>query len=139
MATFYRTSVYLCLSIIVFTLAINFVNSLQAFDPYESGMTDVNEENALEKISGLSGGMVNIWAVALTLTGGAAIALAWVTKQITPIGIYLFSVVFWTSWIRMWTVTDIGGYIPGEFTILFFVGAIFIFIAAVVGMLTGSG
>ena len=139
MGTFYRTSVYLCLALIVFTLAINFVNSLQAFDPYKSGMTDVNEENALEQISGLSGGMAGIWSIAVVGTGIGAIVLAWVTKQIIPIGIHLFSVVFWTSWIRMWTVTDIGGYIPGEFTILFFVGAIFIFIAAVIGMLTGSG
>ena len=139
MATFYRTSIYLCLALIVFTLSINFVNSLGAFETYESGTTGITEENALEQISGLDGGMASLWALAVG--GGAigAIALVFISKQISPIGIYIFSTVFWTSWIRMNSVINVGGVVSPELMALFTVGAIFIFIAAIIGMLTGSG
>ena len=138
--TFYQSAIYLCITIIIFTLAVNFVNSLDAFPTdYESGVTGVTSENALEEISGLKGGMASIWGLAVGLGAIGAIGLAVLTKQISPIGIYIFSAVFWTSWIRMTSVLNIGGYIPGGLLLLFTVGVLFVFIAAVIGMLTGSG
>jgi len=138
--TFYRTAVWICIAIIVFTLAINVVNSMEAFPTdYEGGTTGITSENALEQISGLEGGMEGIWALGVGLGAIGVVALVFVSKQISPIGIYIFSTVFWTSWLRMFAVLNIGEYIPAELLLLFTVGVLFIFIAAVIGMLTGSG
>lgn len=141
MATFYRTSIYLCLAIIVFTLSINFVNSLGAFNAYEAQPTDeeVTVDNALEQISGLDGGMASLWGLAVGVGLAGAVVLVFISKQISPIGIYLFSTVFWTSWLKMNSVININGVMPIELMVIFTVAALFLFIAAIIGMLTGSG
>ena len=141
MASFFRTSIYICLIIIVFTLSINFVNSLGAFNAYEAQPTDeeITVDNALEQISGLEGGMASLWALAVGVGAIGAIALVFISKQISPIGIYIFSTVFWTSWLKMNGVININGVMPVELMVIFTVAAIFLFIAAIIGMLTGSG
>jgi len=139
--TFYRTCIYLCVVLIIFTLSINFVNALGVFSSYDASPTEesLTTENALEQISGLSGGMEYIWGLAIGLGAGATMFLVYLSKQISPLGIYLFSSIFWTSWLKMNTVININGVIPAELIMLFTVGAMFIFIAAIIGMLTGSG
>lgn len=139
MATFFRTCIYLSLALIVFSLSINFVNSLDAFTEYEAGNEDVTSQNALEQLSGLGGGMATLWGLAVGLGLAGAIALVFISKQISPIGIYLFSTVFWTSWIRMNVIINVNGAMPLELMALFTVAAMFLFVAAMIGMLTGSG
>ena len=141
MASFFRTSIYLCLAIIVFTMSINFVNTLGAFNAYEAQPTDeeIDVDNALEQISGLEGGMASLWALAIGVGAIGAIALVFISKQISPIGIYIFSTVFWTSWLKMNSVININGVMPVELMVIFTVAALFLFIAAIIGMLTGSG
>ena len=139
--TFYQSAIYLCITIIIFTLAVNFVNSLDAFPIEEKqGVEGVTQENALSKLTGLKDpDMNNLWLLATGIGLAVAGVAAWITKSIVPVGIVLFSDVFWTSWLRMNIVLNIGGYIPGELLLLFTVGVLFVFIAAVIGMLTGSG
>jgi len=139
--TFYRTCIYLCVILIIFTLSINFVNSLGAFESYDASPTEeeITVDNALEQVSGMEGNMASLWGLVVSLGAVGAFALVYVSKQISPIGIYLFSTVFWTSWLRMNMVVNVNGIIPVELMALFTVSAIFIFIAAVIGMLTGSG
>jgi len=139
--SFFRTCIYLCLTLIVFTLAINFVNEMGAFNAYEAQPTEeiVTVDNALEQISGLEGGMASLWGLAVGIGLAGAVVLVFISKQISPIGIYLFSTVFWTSWIRMNTVININGAMPVELMALFTVAALFLFVAAIIGMLTGSG
>ena len=141
MATFYRTSVYICIIIILFTLSINFVSSFNAFPiEEEQGVEGVTQENALEKITGMDDPNMNyIWLVATGVGITGAIFVAWLTKSIVPIGIFLFSEVFWTSWLRMNSVLNMSGWVPGELLVIFTVGVMFVFIAAVIGMFTGSG
>ena len=139
MASFFRTCTYLCMGLIVFTLAINFVNTLGAFTAYEAGGEDITSQSAIEKISGLDGGMATLWGLAVGIGLAGALALVYLSKQISPIGIYLFSTVFWTSWIRMNSVINVGGVMPVELMAIFTVGALFLFVAAMIGMLTGSG
>ena len=139
--TFYRTCIYLCVILIIFTLSINFVDGLGAFESYDASPTeeDITVDNALEQISGMEGNMASLWGLVVSLGAVGAFALVYVSKQISPIGIYLFSTVFWTSWLRMNSVINVNGWMPLDLLVLFTVGALFIFIAAVIGMLTGSG
>ena len=139
MNSLFRTCIYICILVIIFTLVINFVEGMGAF-PMETSMgTEVDEDNALQSITGLSGGMEGIWLIATGIGAGVAVLLSWVSHSLTPIGVYLFSEVFWTSWVRMHSVFSSGGYIPSDLFVIFYVVVIFLFIGAVIGMITGSG
>ena len=139
--TFFRVCIYLCFGLLVFTLLISFIESTGAF-PYEEavGVQGITEENAIQTLTGLdTPSMQGIWLAVTTLAGVGAILAAWMTHSVTPVGLWLFGEVFWTAWIRTNIVLNAGGYIPAEFLIIFTVGVVFLFIAAIVGMLTGSG
>ena len=142
MNTFFRIAVMFAFGAILLNIGFGFIQGLGAF-PLSSddviGMDDVDSDNALSQLTGLSGGMQSMWSLFLVAGAAASVFLAWATHSVVPIGIYLFSEVFWTSWIRTQSMLSFGGYIPGDFLVLITVGMIFLFIAAVIGMITGSG
>jgi len=119
----------------------SFIAGLGIF-PSVSGIgTEVETEgDALTVLTGLDDPNMNsIWLGVTGLTFLGAVGLAFITKTITPIGIHVFSLVFWTSWIRMSSVLSYGGFIPVDLLLVATVAVMFVFIAAIVGMLTGSG
>lgn len=140
MNTFFRMAVYLSFAMIVFNLVIAFIGTLGAF-PVEGtpGTGTVAETNALSTFTGLTGGMEGAWLLVTTITGFGAIALAIAFRQMIPIGLHLFGLVFWTSFTKANSIFSTGGFIPGEFLAIFFIGMMFLFIAAIIGMITGSG
>lgn len=147
--TFYRTCIYICLALIVFNFCILFIDGLGAFDSGSvSTVEGIGDENdALNNLTDLDAGddadvsMYWFWGVLIT-GGGAGFLVAFLTKQIAPAGAIIFGTVFWASYIKMWTIIDVGSVIssnlPG-FLIIFTVVNMFLFIAAVIGMFTGSG
>ena len=140
MSTFFKIAVYLSFVMIVFNLSIAFVGTLGAF-PVEDipGTGTVSEDSALTTFTGLTGGMEGVWLMVTTITGLGAVLLAIAVKSFIPVGVHLFSVVFWTAYIKSNSILSVGGYIPGDFLVIFLIGMIFLFIAAIIGMLTGSG
>jgi hypothetical protein len=139
MNSFFRICIYLCMALIVFTLVVNFVEAVGNFGVTTDFGTDVDESNALSQISGFSGGMENLWLV-ITLTGGlASIGLVFISKSLSPLAVYAFSTVFWTSWIRMHNILTAGNYLPSELFIIFWVVVLFLFIAAAIGLISGGG
>lgn len=142
MNSFFRLCVMFILLMLTFSFVANFVSALGIF-PHTAGMgiSGVDSaEDALPVLTDLSDpSMAGIFLGATALTFIGAVALAFLTRSITPIGIHIFGVIFWASWINMLGLFSYGGYIPGEFLLIFTVGVMFVFIAAVVGMLTGSG
>lgn len=128
------------LFLLAFSLMANFISALEVFPHTTSIGLDAEDTNsALEQLTGLdSPNMQYIFLGAVSLTFIGAVALAYLTKQIIPIGIHLFGVIFWTSWVRMSSVLGYGGYIPVELLAVFTIGAVFIFIGAIIGMLTGN-
>ena len=143
MNTFFRICVYICLGLILFTLAINLVVSTGAFPVSgTSGPNITSTNSSLSVLTGLDDPSINtIWLTVTTLGGIAAIGLVWISHSIVPIGLYLFSTVFWTSYIRAWSVIGYGQFLSDipEFMLLFTVAILFVFIAAIVGILTGGG
>jgi len=115
--SFLRIAIYLSIAMIVFNLIIGFVGGLDAF-PIETipGTGTIEEGNALSTFTGLSGGMENVWLLVTTITGIGAILLAIATRS----------------------VLSVGGFIPGDFLSIFFVCMLFLFLAAIVGILTGG-
>ena len=140
----FRVCLGFCLLLLAFTLVANFVDGLGIF-PYTSdvGVSGVTEANALTKLTKLTGGMEYIFLGVTTLALAGTVALCWAIKNITPLGIYFFSLVFWTSWLRMASVFSYGGggaepYIPVALIGVFTIGVMFVFIGAIIGMMTGS-
>jgi len=142
MNTFFRICVMICLLMLVFSLVANFVAGFDIFpDVGDVGPANINTtSDALGTLTGLSDPNMNALFIGVTgLTFIGAVVLASLTKTITPIGLHIFGLVFWTSWLRMTSIFSYGGYIPQDFILVFTVGVIFVFIAAIIGMLTGSG
>ena len=140
MNTFFRIAVTLSFLLILFNIGFNLVDATGAFPLAESlGRDDIQSDNVLAKLTMLPDGMANIWAILTLASAFGVVILATATHSVAPIGVYLFLEVFWTSWIRTHALLNIGGFIPSEFLLLITVGMIFICIAAVIGMFTGSG
>ena len=139
--SFYQKAVYISIGLIIFNLCLIFVSSIGSFGSHGDTGIEINSVgDALSVFTSLEdASMQGVFLLAVGLTGIGAVALAWLTHSITPVGIHIFSIVFWTSYTKTHILINSAGYIPFEFMIIVFVGMIFLFIAAIVGMLTGSG
>jgi len=128
------------LLLLAFSLMANFLSVLEVFPHTTNIGLDVDSnEGALQILTGLDEpNMQYIFLGVTGLTFIGAVALCYLTKQIIPIGIHLFGVIFWTSWIRMTSALGYGGYMPVELLAVFTIGTMFIFIGAIIGMLTGN-
>jgi len=91
----------------------------------------------VQGITGLSGGLSVLWLGVIGLGGIGATLLSGITGQTTPLAVFIFGEVFWTSWIRSFAA--LGSYIPPEMSLLFTVPVVFIFVGAVIGILGYSG
>jgi len=141
MNTFFRLALYFTFAMLFATIIGNLVFSTDAFETVHTapGYQDINETNALSQLTGLSGGMESVWLIATTIAGITAVGISILVHNVVPIGIYLFGEVFWTSYIKLSGILSVGGFIPEEMLILAGVGMTMLFIAAIVGMFTGSG
>lgn len=153
MNTFFRIAVYLSFAMIIFNLAIAFVGGLDNPNTGEPifpvggtpgrGMT--NESESIEEYTDMGaigledptvGGMFTLIASGVLV---ATIFICILIRSITPLGIAIFGSVFWGAFYQAQAVISYGGYIPSDFITIFVVGGAFLFIAAIIGMLTGSG
>jgi len=140
-STFFQIAVTVTLIMLVFTLVANFVASLGVFDEVTGMGTETGDTgDVLQSLTGLDDpDMNNIWLGVTGLTFLGAVGLCYLTKSVVPIGLHLFGTIFWTSWLRLGVILSYGGYVPAEFITIFTIGIMFVFIGAIIGMLTGSG
>lgn len=145
--SFYQFCVYICIALIVVTLSINFVSGLNVFEiPYDAGYqtgddTSGNFVNLTNITSdGESGGMDLLWAGVLSSAAFGGMVVAWITRSTTIIGVYVFSAVFWVSYLRCLSVVYISYLEPlFGFIMIFTVAMVFLWAGAIAGMLSGSG
>lgn len=141
MNTFFRLAVFFTFAMLFATIIGNLLFTTGAFTYVDAapGQQDINESNALSKLTGLSGGMESLWLIATTIAGITAVGISILVHSVVPIGIYVFGEVFWTSYIKLGGILSFGNFIPADLLTLIGVGMIFLFVAAVIGMFTGSG
>jgi len=139
MNTFFRICVFFCLSLIIFSLTWNFVYSLQAFEIPQGNIEAKEPETLFSEITDFEEGTGGIFVIALTSAMIIGLFASWMTKSPVCIGLSMFGVIFWASYLNTLDIIRIGGYLPTELELLFTGGMIFIFSGAVIGMLTGSG
>jgi len=147
--SFYRICTQATIFMIILTLSINFVVLSNVFPvPIDSPVTGTNTSNIAANITGnadiISGFMGGNWATLIITSAGFLLGLAavLVTQNWSIVGIYIFGYVFWAAWINcLWIFNLFNMYnyagVTAMFTIITVV-MVFIFIGAVVGMLTGS-
>lgn len=139
MNTFFRTCLFICIAVIIFTLGLNVVNGLDVFPTEIEAGAGGGDDTASYFSSFAEEDTDYIWGLVI---GGGVIAgglISVLTRSIVPVGISIYATVFWASYLRALGVMNIGGYIPDDFLLMFTVGIVFLFVGSVVGMLTGSG
>jgi len=140
MDSFFQVIFYICICIVIFTLAINVINALNLFQPVASGysLQGKTADQIFTDITGLSGGLQYIWLAILSSTGLAAMLLVKITQSPAIIAVWLFSEVFWTSYTRVIDTVNINGWIPAYWMTLFTVALLFLWVGAIIGMLSGN-
>jgi len=143
MKTFFQISIIITFIMFIFGLLASFIASTGAF-PFadDMGISISSDSDFLTKFTGLDEDSQSMRALFLGVTGLSfigVVALAFATKSVVPIGLHLFGLVFWASWTKTSVILGHGGYVPEGLLVIFTVGVFFVFIAAIVGILTGSG
>lgn len=143
MNTFFRTCVFLSVGLILFNLGFTFVIALDVYNaglaPVSSNVTSpVAGDQGLMNVlfGGLTGGLSIAGIMGMIIVSGAALSLYF--KSLLPVAIGAFSSVFWGSYMTTFTIFN-SFQLPAEFLALITVGVGFIFVAAVIGMASGSG
>lgn len=141
--TFFQICIVIVLTLIIFNLAVAWINTLGVFQTtVDAGITTGSNSNAT--MSGITDQPItSIWDFVLTgtLTGAAAagLVLTWLTRSTTILGIWIFSVIFWAAYLNTIGILELYNYIPIGFILIGTVGMLFIWAAAIAGMLSGSG
>jgi len=152
LTTFFQICIYITVTMVIFTLVVNFVSGLGVF-PIEVEAGFQEGENSSDTFSGItnlddttgSEGIESLWNLVLGAGAGLGVGLflGWAMHSTSLIGVSLFAGIFWSSYInalsiltslaRLNTLSDYGFIAIGT------VGMLFIFSGAVAGMLSGSG
>jgi len=140
MKNFFQAAVYLTFIMFIFGALASFIASTGAFPFTEDmGIGVTSESDFLTKFTGLSDPTMQGLFIGVTgLTFIGAVALAMATRSVTPIGLHIFGAVFWSCWVKVSVILSYGGYIPDGFVSIILIGVTFVFVAAIVGILTGS-
>jgi hypothetical protein len=143
MTNFYQGCIYITLFLMVFSLAIDIVGGFQIFGNVgDMGITMGNDTNST--MAKFTNGSVYptsftigaIWTIVMTGSTVLGMFLAWVTQDASILGVFIFAGVFWSAFLNsMAIITAIG--IPVLIVMLFTVPIFFIFVGAVIGMLSG--
>ena len=128
--SFYSTAIYLSIGLIIFSVGITFIVGLAVFP------TAIEETSV---ITGLDSDLDWVWSTIVGFGTVFSLLMCILLRSVVPLGINIFGVIFWTSWVHAGAILSFGGFIPVEFILLFTIGVGFVFVAAVIGMLTGSG
>lgn len=141
MNTLFRICIVLCLGLLIFSLAISYLEGTGAFQVEgTSGKEIGNTGTVLGDATNLDTANMNaIWTTVIITGIVSGVVGSIFTHSVIPVGIGIFGSVFWASFINTHMILGTGGYVPGEFLTIFTVATVFIFIGACVGMLTGSG
>jgi len=148
--TFFQVCIFTCIALVIFTLSINFVSALNVFGvPVQMGFEPGDAANetfedltnvTYETQEGITlSGMDALWMVILGGGIGIGLVVAWLTHSTAILGVFVFSSIFWASYVRSLGVLNVGGYLPGGFILIGTVAFGFVWAGAIAGMLSGSG
>jgi len=134
---------YICLLLVLVNLGWGFLRGMDDLWTASASDQNVLDENTdqglIHELTGLDSGGTDLWLMITTVGGAAALAFSWMVHSLTPLGLYLFGVAFWTSYNGTMTIINMNSWLPGDFILIVTVVMAFLFIGAIIGMITGSG
>lgn len=150
--TFFQVCIFTCIALVIFTLSINFVDSLNVFGvPVQMGFEPEGTANeTFEQLTNVTyetqegitlSGMDALWMIILGGGVGIGLVVAWLTHSTSILGVFVFSSIFWASYARSLGVLNVGGLLDpiSGFILIGTVAMGFVWAGAVAGMLSGSG
>jgi hypothetical protein len=150
MNTFNSICIAGCIFMTFISMSIGFINLSGAFGVTTPTTISVNGnatqtvENLSQNITGTAGKMDwnSLWLIATGITALGVIGLAFMTGTTNMIGVYLFGTFFWSSWLNVVNIMRLGGFLDFSAGValitMITVGMTFMFIGAVIGMLSGA-
>jgi len=143
MKSMYQMCFYFCLILVLVNLGWGFLRGIDgmwtASASDQNVLDGTNDQGLIHELTGLDSGGTNLWLMITSVGAAAAVAFSWMVHSLTPLGLYLFGVAFWTSYNGTLTIINMNGWIPGDFVLIVTVTMAFLFIGAIIGMITGSG
>lgn len=143
MKSMFQMCFYICLLLVLVNLGWGFLRGMDDLWTASASDQNVLDENTdqglIHELTGLDSGGTDLWLMITTVGGAAALAFSWMVHSLTPLGLYLFGVAFWTSYNGTMTIINMNSWLPGDFILIVTVVMAFLFIGAIIGMITGSG
>ena len=143
MKSMYQMCFYFCLILVLVNLGWGFLRGIDgmwtASASDQNVLDGTNDQSLIHELTGLDSGGTNLWLMITSVGAASAVAFSWMVHSLTPLGLYLFGVAFWTSYNGTLTIINMNGWIPGDFVLIVTVTMAFLFIGAIIGMITGSG
>lgn len=143
MKSMFQLSFYICIFLILINLGWGFLrgtDDIWTADASNQNLIEGDDDGGiLQELTGLDSAGTDLWLMITTVGGAAALAFSWMVHSLTPLGIYLFGVAFWTSYNGTVSIISMNNWIPGDFLLIGTVAMIFLFVGALIGMITGSG
>lgn len=145
-SSFFQICVYLTLIMFIFSLCVSYISGLNVFgitveEGFQPGSnfsdTFAGVTRQPEYLGGIS--MDLIWGLVLTGAGIAGLFLAWVTRSTAIIGILIFSISFWAAYGNCLSILNPMGWVDPNLIGIGTAAMGFIWVGAIIGMLTGSG
>ena len=152
LSTFFQICIYITVAMVLFTLSISFVSALGVFqtgvdagfvpgdttDETFSGLTNLETS---EGLTGMNAILAIVTGSIIGLVGGVFLGL--LMHSTVFIGIGIFTGVFWTSYGSALSIVNTNNWLMAYpmnlFVVMGTIGMLFIFGAAITGMLSGSG
>jgi hypothetical protein len=138
-----------CIFFIFISMSMGFIDMSGAFP--SSGTTNIQIGNTTGSVSNMTGTVVGeaghisigeIWAVGTGLAIVGVVAGAILTKSTNMIGVYLFGTIFWSCWLNVCGIMTMNGFLNFSAGLaligMITIGMTFMFIGAIIGMLSGS-
>ena len=151
MNTFTSFCIGACIFMIFVGMSIGFIGAMGAFptimtNPFNGENGTKIVENLSGNITGTSGTIdfASVWGISTGALIGGAVSLSILTKTTNMIAVWLFGSFFWSSWASILMMInsfahDFFGSSAGLILVaMISVGMIFMFIGAIIGLLSGS-
>lgn len=141
LTSLFQKCTYFTILMFIFILLVNFIIALNIFGVVAIGPATGGDPGAYaDTMFHIPISTTDLWGIAFGAAALGAIGIGFLTQSTTVVGVYLFSVVFWTGFINMYN--SFGYLFVGTMSMFFGIGfavVLIVFIAAVIGMLSGSG
>lgn len=144
--TFFQLCLYFVIGIIIFSMIFSVLVGFNVFsnENINEGI-DIDTSSKENAFADITGKDLQI-SLLLSVTSGTILGLAtggavsWLTHTTSAIGVGLFTGVFWAAYLNMISILNTGSFLSdaGVLTIISVVVSM-LFVAAIIGMFTGSG